>query len=162
MAGGSIQLGQIRTILEAGVKEIHLGSAACLAGMTDAGLVRRIVERASLTTIFHITTFEAWERAIEAGEYRAESLASERFIHASTAGQVEGSANRFYSGREGLVVLRIALDRVKVPIDWASSPHSPDPFPHLLGPLNVDAVVEVIPLVASESGVFSWPTEGNS
>ncbi len=48
MAGGSITLAQIRPILEAGVREIHLGSAACSGGVVDAGLVRRIVEAASM------------------------------------------------------------------------------------------------------------------
>ncbi len=147
MAGGSITLGQIRPIIEAGVKEIHLGSAACLGGVTDAGLVQKIVELASMTTIYHITTQAEWEQALEQGSYRAGSLATEGFIHASTADQLSGTALRFYAGQEGLVVLKIALDRLAVAIDWAKSPHSPDPFPHLLGPLNVDAVVEVTPLI---------------
>jgi copper homeostasis protein len=159
MAGGSITLEQIRPIIEAGVKEIHLGSAACLRGITETGLVRKIRELASMTTIYHITTRLEWEQAQEQGSYRAESLATEGFIHASTADQLAGTARRFYEGREGLVVLKIELDRLKVAIDWAKSPHSPDPFPHLLGPLNCDAVVEVVPLVADDSGGFAWPAE---
>ncbi len=157
MAGGSITLGQIGPIVAAGVREIHLGSAACVGGLTDAGRVGEIVERASMTTIFHITTRAEWQRACEQGAYRAESLASEGFIHASTAAQVAGSANRFFSEGEGLVVLKIELERLTVAIDWASSSHSPDPFPHLLGPLNLDAVIEAIPLAADPSGIFVWP-----
>jgi copper homeostasis protein len=147
MAGGSITLGQIRPIIEAGVREIHLGSAACAGGLTDAGLVRRIVETASMSTIYHITTRADWARAVEAGIYRPDSLAKEGFIHASTLGQVAGSANRFFKGQEGLILLKIELDRLTVSIDWAVSPHSVEPFPHLLGPLNLDSVVEVVPLV---------------
>jgi copper homeostasis protein len=157
MAGGSIRLDQIRPIITAGVKEIHLGSAACINGKTDASLVRRIVETASMSEIYHITSMTEWERALAEGSYQPESLATEGFIHASTFGQVAGSANRFFQGREGLVVLRIELDRIQVPIDWASSPHSDEPFPHLHGPLNLDVVVEVIPLAPDSSGSFSWP-----
>ncbi len=157
MAGGSITRAQIGPIIAAGLREIHLGSAASRGGMTDSGLVRQIVEQAAMTTIYHITTRAEWERALEQGSYRAESLATEGFIHASTVGQVAGSANRFFSGREGLVVLRIELDRLSVPIDWAMSQHSPDPFPHLLGPLNLDAVVEVVPLVRGATAEFVWP-----
>ena len=157
MAGGSITLAQVRPIIEAGVGEIHLGSAACLGGMTNAGLVRRIVGSASMTEIYHITSRADWEHALAGGSYRAASLASEGFIHASTVGQVAGSANRFFRGREGLIVLRIDLARVRAPIDWATSPHSNEPFPHLVGPLNLDAVVEVVPLEADPAGLFAWP-----
>jgi copper homeostasis protein len=156
MAGGSIRLDQIQAIVAAGVKEIHLGSAACLGGVTDAGLVRRIVEAASMGEIYHIASRIDWERALAEGSYRPESLASEGFIHASTLGQVAGSANRFFRGRSGLVVLGIDLDRVEAAIDWAASPHSSEPFPHIQGPLNVDAVVEVIPLEPGPSGEFVW------
>ena len=86
MAGGSITLPQIRPIIAAGVKEIHLGSAACSGGVVDAGLVRRIVEAASMTDIYHITSRDEWELALANGFYRPPSLATEGFIHASTAG----------------------------------------------------------------------------
>ncbi len=161
MAGGSITRAQIRPIIEAGIKEIHLGSAACRNGRTDAGLVETIVDLANLTTIYHITSRLDWERGQESGRYEPDSLTSEGFIHASLAGQVAGSANRFFAGRDGLVVLAIALDRLTVAIDWAVSPDSPDPFPHLLGPLDRASVVEVVPLVASDSGAFSWPPVGS-
>jgi copper homeostasis protein len=157
MAGGSITIPQIRPILAMGIRELHLGSAACSGGVTDAELVRKIVELVSMTMIYHITTRNEWDQALQQGAYRAESLATEGFIHASTAGQVAGSANRFFARIEGLVVLVIELERVSVAIDWAISPHSPEPFPHLLGPLNLDAVVEVVPLVKRASGEFAWP-----
>ncbi len=157
MAGGSITLAQVRPIIEAGVKEIHLGSAACSGGVVDAGLVRRIVEAASMTAIYHITSRDEWELALANGFYRPPSLATEGFIHASTAGQVAGSANRFFRGREDLILLRIDLDRVAAPIDWAASPHSVEPFPHILGDLNLDAVTEVIPFPPGKSGEFAGP-----
>ena len=157
MAGGSITLDQIRPIIGAGVKEIHLGSAACRDGKTDRSLVRRIVKLASIVDIFHIASRVDWERARAEGVYRADSLANEGFIHASTLGQVAGSANRFFRGRDGLVVLRIDLDRIRSPIEWAASPHSDEPFPHIHGPLNPDAVIGVKPLEPDESGMFVWP-----
>ena len=161
MAGGSITLAQVRPILEAGVREIHLGSAACREGLTDAGLVRRIVDAASMTEIFHITSRADWDRAVEAGCYRPSSLASEGFVHASSVGQVAGSANRFFQGLEGLVVLRLDLGRIRSTIDWAVSTDSTEPFPHILGPIDLEAVVEVVPLRPDSSGKFAWPPTGS-
>lgn len=40
-------------------------------------------------TILHITTPDAWAEAQQQGQYRADSLASEGFIHCSTVAQVE-------------------------------------------------------------------------
>jgi copper homeostasis protein len=160
MAGGSIQIEQIRPIVGAGVKEIHLGSAACSSGVVDAGLVRQIVEEASTTEIYHITSRADWEQAIAERSYRPASLRTEGFIHASTAGQLIGTANRFYQGRGTLMVLRIDLDRVKAPIEWVDSPHSVEPFPHIHGPLNIDAVIEAIPFAPGPSGEFSDPAGG--
>lgn len=157
MAGGSIALPQIGTLLAAGVREIHVGSAACLGGVVDSGLVRNIVEAASMTEIYHITSREAWERALRAGIYEPPTLATEGFIHASTAGQVVGSANRFYRGSTDLLLLRIDYDRVKAPIEWAESSHSLHPFPHIQGALNLDAVLEAIPFPPGETGEFSLP-----
>jgi uncharacterized protein (DUF952 family) len=114
--------------------------------------------------IFHITTRIDWDRALAEGSYRADSLESEGFIHASNPGQVAGSANRFFRGRAGLVVLRIDADRVDSPIRRESSPHSGEPFPHIYGPLNLDAVVEVVPIEPDARGLFRWPgqTSGTS
>ncbi len=157
MAGGSIARSQVRPIVGAGVREIHLGSAACSGGIVRPELVRELVEEASATTIYHIATRADWDRARAEGAYRADSLASEGFLHASTARQLPATWARFYRGREGLVLLTIDLDRVAVPVDWADSPHSDDPFPHLLGPLNFDAVTDEAPRVPREDGGFAWP-----
>ncbi len=159
MAGGSIRESEVPALVEAGLAEIHLGSAAALEGATDAGLVRRIVAlaRSGSTEIYHLTTRNEWDRARAEGAYRAASLDAEGFIHASTASQVEGSANRFFPGRLGIVLLVIAVARVRVPIRWEASSHSEHPFPHLDGPLNLDAVRSCNDLKPDQAGYFRWP-----
>jgi copper homeostasis protein len=47
MAGGSIGLDDIRPLIDAGLREVHVGSAACRDGVTDPSMVRRLVEEAS-------------------------------------------------------------------------------------------------------------------
>ena len=108
-------------------------------------------------SLYHITSRDDWDRARLRGEYRADSLATEGFIHASTPRQVAGSANRFFRGRTDLLVLRIDPAKVIAEIRPERSSHSPEPFPHIYGALNLDAVVEVVPLPPDGSGGFSWP-----
>ena len=57
--------------------------------------------------IYHIVKRTDWERAKAAGEYRAASLDSEGFIHASYADQLIGSANKHYRGVSDLILLVI-------------------------------------------------------
>jgi len=47
--------------------------------------------------IFHITERESWETAHGTGEYVAESLARQGFIHASAREQVVETANLHYA-----------------------------------------------------------------
>jgi uncharacterized protein (DUF952 family) len=120
-------------------------------------------------TIYHITGREAWAAGQAAGEYRAESLAAQGFIHASTAAQVVDTADRFYRGQDGLVLLCIDASRVKAPIMYeaaSSAEHRPDAglFPHIHGPLNLDAVERVVAFPCRADGTFEmpWSLQGES
>ncbi|MDP1919180.1 MAG: DUF952 domain-containing protein [Myxococcales bacterium] len=106
--------------------------------------------------LFHITTAEAWERAKAAGEYRAPSLETEQFIHLSTDSQWIRTAQRFFRGQRGLVLLSIRLDRVKAEVKFERA--DGEDFPHLYGALNLDAVVEVFPLPVGDDGAILAPT----
>jgi uncharacterized protein (DUF952 family) len=96
--------------------------------------------------ILHVTPRGAWERAVAEGEYRGDTLETEGFIHCCLPGQLAGVISRYFHGLTGLVVLRIRPERLTSPLRWESPPGSTETFPHLYGPLNLGAVVEVIPL----------------
>lgn len=109
--------------------------------------------------IFHITTDKAWNDAQPLNEYAVLSLISEGFIHLSTADQVLRTASRFYSDVPGLVLLQVDETQCTAEIRWeppAEAPESAERFPHLYGPLNLDAVVAVRPLTKHRSS-FVFP-----
>ncbi len=99
--------------------------------------------------LWHITSLDAWEAAQRDGAYRPRSLETEGFIHLSEDRQWLKTANRFYRGQAGLVILRIreALLGAEVKREPADGDH----FPHLFGPLNLDAVDAVFDLQFSEN-----------
>ena len=104
--------------------------------------------------ILHVTPRGAWERAVAEGEYRGDTLATEGFIHCCLPGQLAGVISRYFQGRTDLVVLRTQPERLISPLRWESPPGSTEAFPHVYGPLNLDAVVEVVPLEDSSSPGF--------
>jgi uncharacterized protein (DUF952 family) len=87
---------------------------------------------------------------------RGRTLAEEGFIHASTVDQVAPVANMFYRGMPGLVVLVIDADRVQPEIRYEDVPGFAEPFPHIYGPLNTDAVVEALRLKQDPDGNYSF------
>lgn len=95
-------------------------------------------------TIFHIVARDEWMRAETAGTYAPASLATEGFIHFSADRQLLRSAARFFAGRHDVVVVSVREDRLAAPLRFEIA-HG-EPFPHLYGALNLDAVVEVVPL----------------
>ncbi len=109
--------------------------------------------------IFHIATVSDWEAAKRAGSYTTSTygvtLAQEGFIHASRGDQWQGVRERFYGGvTEQLVLLTIDTDKLTAPVVEESPPGTDETFPHIYGPLNPDAVVQVVPLGTSFSRIF--------
>lgn len=93
--------------------------------------------------IYHITTAGEWNAAKQSGYYEHPSLKEEGFIHCSQDQQVAGVLERYFPGKTDLVKLVIDTDKLtsKYVFDW--SPSTQDTFPHVYGPINTDAVIDV-------------------
>lgn len=103
-----------------------------------------------LPYILHITERPLWEAARERGVYemstRGRTLQEEGFIHCSTREQLPRVADFLYGGYDGpdeLVVLVVDLARVGVPVRYESVEPGGEEFPHVYGPVPVEAVVDV-------------------
>jgi uncharacterized protein (DUF952 family) len=115
-------------------------------------------------TILHITSRPEWQSAERRGLFAASSLMTEGFIHFSTPDQVIPVANSLYHGQNGLVLLLVDESRLKPELRWEPAAGTPaagisasELFPHVYGPLNVDAVVSVVDFSPDPAGGFSLP-----
>ncbi len=119
-----------------------------------------------MTQILHLASNDVWLAAVKLGAYHADSLSTDGFIHCSTSSQIVDVANAFYHGQHGLVLLVIAPEKLDADLKW-EPPAEPEPtharegelFPHVYGPLNLDAVVKVVAFEPSKDGTFSLPQE---
>ena len=108
---------------------------------------------ASSPSLFHVALAADWQQALATGEYRVSTrgrtLAQEGFLHMSYAAQWPGVLAAYYSDvTEPLVLLEADPSRVGSPIVVEPPPGAPDgadAYPHIYGPLPVDAVVAVHP-----------------
>jgi uncharacterized protein (DUF952 family) len=115
--------------------------------------------------IYHITSHMAWNQAQQRGDYRAESLETEGFIHCSTQEQVLPVLEKFYKGQDSLLLLVIEPKRLKSDLKWEPPAEGAPPpgvsegalFPHIYGPINLEAVVQVFDLQSQPDGKYSFP-----
>ena len=111
-------------------------------------------------TLLHLCTHDAWANAQRQGAYSPDSLKTEGFIHLSTTAQVVGTANLLFHGRTGLIVLLIDSQKLTAPIKYEDAGNGVC-FPHLYGPLNLDAVYGVNDFEPSPDGNFEYaPSNG--
>ncbi len=114
-----------------------------------------------MATIFHLALASDWAAAQDAGAYTVSTLgrtlAEEGFIHASRGDQWPAVRDRFYADVTApLLLLQIDTDRLDVPVvEEPAAPGSPETFPHIYGPLALDAVVKAIQPAAATSSTTS-------
>lgn len=95
--------------------------------------------------IYHLAVTGDWEAARRAGRYeistRGLTLAEVGFIHCSHARQVATVARTFYADAGELTLLYVDPNRLGVPVVDEHVEAAGDSFPHVFGPIDVDAVV---------------------
>ena len=119
-----------------------------------------------MPSICHITTRAAWEAAQGGTEFRTPEFEEHGFVHCSTPEQVLLVLNAFFRGRMDLVLLIINPAKLKAPVRWELPDESAGRlpgftkdavFPHVYGPINLDAVVRIVELEPTSTGSFILP-----
>jgi uncharacterized protein (DUF952 family) len=90
--------------------------------------------------IYHLASLEDWERRTSE-HYEPAGLASEGFIHLCTSEQLAGVVERYYQGRDDLILVTVDASRFGDDLAWEDLTGSGERFPHVYGPLNLSAVV---------------------
>lgn len=110
-----------------------------------------------MNNILHIATLKDWEDAQNTGEYIVESLEKQGFIHCSKPEQVIDVANFLFKGREDLILLSINPDKVKSEIRFEASIGTEEKYPHIYGPLNLNAVDTTYDFKPNHQSIFYLP-----
>jgi uncharacterized protein (DUF952 family) len=104
--------------------------------------------------IYHLVPPSTWN-SLGPGPYQPESLATEGFIHCSNENQVAPVANRFYPDSEELLVLCIDASQLEHPLRDEPA-DTGERFPHIYGPINREAIVDVRQLARDRSGRWAF------
>lgn len=107
--------------------------------------------------ILHICNKKDWKKALESGEYQHATLESQGFIHCSKPEQIVKVANFNFKGQEDLILLLIDDKKVTSEIKYEDGGNG-ELYPHIYGPLNIDAVIGAVDFPANEDGTFFLPS----
>ena len=92
---------------------------------------------------------ETIESVLAQSTYVTDSLSTEGFIHACNGRQIQEVIDKHYDQSQPMSILIINEQKLKAPVKYEGpslSMLSTEPFPHIYGPLNIDAVEHIIPL----------------
>lgn len=102
---------------------------------------------------------QEWAGAQDRGWFPPEPAGpdADAFVHLSTVDQVHLPANRLYSGRGDMMLLYVDASALEAPLRWERGvPTDPQSmlFPHLYGPLPVEAVIKAVAYPPAADGSF--------
>lgn len=94
---------------------------------------------------YKIVDAAEWREAVAEGAYAGSAVdRADGYIHLSTAAQLTETARKHFAGRENLMLLTVDLAALEDTIVWEPS-RGGALFPHIYGPLPVEAVTDAEP-----------------
>ncbi len=102
--------------------------------------------------LLHLCQGKDWLASQAHGDYRPASLANEGFIHCSLENQIMEVANRYYADVPDMVVLWIDPQKLESQVRWEKS--GATYYPHVYGPINLEAVSAVTDLRLEPDGSY--------
>jgi uncharacterized protein (DUF952 family) len=107
--------------------------------------------------IYKIVPEELWQDAEEAGVFAGAAIdLTDGFIHFSTASQAVRTAELYFKGVTGLLLVAVDTAALGEALVFEPS-RGGDLFPHLYGPLPLSAVLWQKPLTVGPDGAHQFP-----
>ena len=112
-----------------------------------------------MQTIVITSTDGLWKKAQETGEYTQSTIDSKLedigFIHATSPDQTIAMLNKHFSDRNDILLLLAEIEKVKSEVKFeAPLSGKGGLYPHIYGPLNIDAVYGTIKPKKDPAGKF--------
>lgn len=107
--------------------------------------------------LYRLVRAPEWKDAAANGYFDgADHDKRDGFVHLSTAEQVEGTADRFFTGMNDVLLLKLDRDRLNGDLRMEESSGG-DLYPHLYGAIPLEAVLEADPVPMGPEGRLILP-----
>lgn len=102
--------------------------------------------------IYKIVDCQTWQTAELAGEFAGSGIdVTDGFIHFSTAEQTQETADKHFSGRADLMLVKVDSNSLGESLVWEES-RGGAMFPHLYGKLSMESVVAATTIRQDKNG----------
>ena len=109
------------------------------------------------TPIYKIVSRSLWREAEAKGRFEGAPVdLKDGYIHFSTGAQIRETAERHFSGEDGLLLLAIDATALGAALKWEPS-RGGQLFPHLYGPLALNTVLWIEDLPLAPDGHHTFP-----
>lgn len=120
-----------------------------------------MLERVPSRTTYHLVPRREWDEQDRTQAYLPAAFAYDGFVHCTDgADELAATANRFFAALDDeLMALVIDRSRLHAPVRYE------DPrqiYPHVYGPIESDAILEVLVLRRSPDGAWALPSPSRS
>jgi len=95
--------------------------------------------------IFHITEQSTWQETKYHSFYERDTLSVDGFIHCCLFEQIEDVLLNWFKGKHDVVILEIDTEILLSPVKYENLEGGLEMFPHVYGPINLDAVINEKP-----------------
>lgn len=117
-----------------------------------------------MQTIVITSTDAIWAKAQTTGNYTQSTIDTTLddvgFIHATSPDQTVAMLNRHFTDRDDILLLLVDSSKVRAEVKLeAPLSGSAGVYPHIYGPLNIDAVYKTVKPLKDSSGNFTEPEE---
>lgn len=111
------------------------------------------------TKIYKIVRAQEWMKAEKAGLFKGSAEdARDGYLHFSQAHQLRGTAERYFGGQEGLLLVAADAAALGEALKWEVS-RGGEKFPHLYGSLPMSAIAWTKPIPLGPDGRHRFPDE---
>lgn len=104
------------------------------------------------SNIYLLSSQAEYQQALNEGTLTRDSLTSEGFIHATPKSQLNRLANKYYKEKVQPLILVVNKQLIVPEVKW--EPASGGLYPHIYGPLNINAVTGVEEISLNNDGSF--------
>ena len=102
--------------------------------------------------IYLLSSLAEYQQALNEGVLTRDSLISEGFIHATPRSQLTRLANKYYKDKVQPLILVVDKTLILPEVKW--EPATGGLYPHIYGPLNMNAVTAIEEISLNKEGIF--------
>jgi uncharacterized protein (DUF952 family) len=102
--------------------------------------------------IYLLSSQAEYQQSLNEGTLTRDSLKSEGFIHATPRSQLTRLANKYYKDKVQPLILVVDKTLILPEVKW--EPATGGLYPHIYGPLNMNAVTAIEEISLNENGSF--------